>query len=673
MKKLILSCLTCIGVLGLYSFPDIYQDSFNTGITAAHAQDDFIIEDETTLIEYTGNESHVIIPPQITKICANCINNNQDIISITLPDGLLEIGAVAFSGCTNLESINIPDTVTTIGTAAFGNCSSLTSVTIPASVTELGMLLFTGCSSLKQVEMECEISSVPYLCFSECAVEEITLPNSVQVIANQAFAGCSALKTVHTGTQLQRIEEKAFLNCAKLEDISLPAQMQYIDTTAFDGCDLLKEKHMVNDSFIIDQILIQAKPQYPIYQIPENIITVMNNAINKTKVVAIECPSSLRYICKSAFSSNHDLMDIKFNQGCQTISENALSDCRSLNSVYIPDSVNSIEHQEDLYLTALYGIPGSAAEVFAANNQISFHEKATDSKPDRTAFDYKKDGWYFGNSGSVFGDSYYLTEQDRECLVDIGIDTEIENQEWHGSCNGLSTTLILMKNGVISPQQFQADTIFEIEPTSRVQSFINYYQLSQTKRLSDKYIPDNQMIYQLDQGLQTSQRKGTLFLLTFSTKRESLHAVVGYELQSGVWDYDGKYYDRCVLVWDSNFPNGLHEDSCLYYNRTTFEYCIPYYGVHVAKGSDENVGGLIEAINDLNILSSYPYPFEQYYKKGDLNCDGDISLEDVSLLISHLVTKKTLSMNQMKLADLSDDKKVDSIDLTLLKKTILSQ
>ncbi len=673
MKRMIFIFLTCICALALYNLTILatLHDSMNTRVTTAHAQDDFIIEDETILVQYTGNASNVTIPPQITKICANCMKNSQDIISITLPDGLLEIGAVAFSGCTNLESINIPDTVTTIGLAAFANCSSLTSVTIPASVTELEQLLFTGCSSLKQIEIQSETSSVPYLCFSECAVEEITLPDSVQVIANQAFANCQSLKTVHTGTQLQKIEEKAFLNCTQLEDISLPAQMQFIDTTAFDGCDLLKEKHTVNGSFIIDQILIQAEPQYPIYQIPDNVITVMNDAVNQTRAVAIECPDSLRYLRESAFASNSELMDIKLNQGCQMIAENALSDCRSLNSVFIPDSVKSIEHQDNLYLTALYGIPGSAAEEFAANNQISFHENKPVQNYANVKFDYTKDGWHFGNTKNVFGENYILTEQDRAYLSDLGIDAENIDKEWQGACAGLSSTVILMKNGIISPQQFQEDSISEIELTKAVQSFINFYQLSFIKRNSGQWKSTNQKIYLLNEFLPTKQREGELFLLTFSLSSGS-HAVVGYELESGKWEYDGKSYDRRILVWDPNYPNALHEDSCMYFNRMTFDYCIPDYGVHVAEGSDENIGALIDVENDLTVINKNPYPFDLYYSKGDLNCDGKVSFSDVDILINHLNTKKPLSVTQMYLADLSNDMIVNSADLSLLKKEILS-
>ena len=69
------------------------------------------------------------------------------------------------------------------------------------------------------------------------------------------------------------------------------------------------------------------------------------------------------------------------------------------------------------------------------------------------------------------------------------------------------------------------------------------------------------------------------FLLTFTTKTGS-HGVVGYGLESGA--------------------------SFLYYDSTTLDYCIPYYGVHVADGTADNTAGIIAVSNDLRALDATP-------------------------------------------------------------------
>ncbi|MBQ1213430.1 MAG: leucine-rich repeat domain-containing protein, partial [Tidjanibacter sp.] len=48
--------------------------------------------------------------------------------SVTIGNGVTEIGGSAFWGCTSLTSVTIPDSVTSIGNNAFENCTSLKSV-----------------------------------------------------------------------------------------------------------------------------------------------------------------------------------------------------------------------------------------------------------------------------------------------------------------------------------------------------------------------------------------------------------------------------------------------------------------------------------------------------------------------------------------------------------------
>ncbi|MBR2333397.1 MAG: leucine-rich repeat domain-containing protein, partial [Rikenellaceae bacterium] len=66
----------------------------------------------------------------------------------------------AFSGCKGLTSITIPDGVTEIGELAFSGCTGLTSITIPDSVTSIGENAFKGCTALKVVY--CKATTPPW-------------------------------------------------------------------------------------------------------------------------------------------------------------------------------------------------------------------------------------------------------------------------------------------------------------------------------------------------------------------------------------------------------------------------------------------------------------------------------------------------------------------------------
>lgn len=92
--------------------------------------------DTATLHEYTGNDTVVEIPSEIT------IGGTTYTVT--------SIAGSAFVG-TDVEEVIIPDTVTSIGNDAFRGCTELRYVTINGSV-QIGSNAFNSCSSLMLVD-----------------------------------------------------------------------------------------------------------------------------------------------------------------------------------------------------------------------------------------------------------------------------------------------------------------------------------------------------------------------------------------------------------------------------------------------------------------------------------------------------------------------------------------
>ena len=606
-----------------------------------------------TLVEYGSTKTErIVIPENVHRLAPFVLSGHKELQEITLPTGLTEIGNSALSNCTSLMTITIPNTVNRIGKTAFGNCSELKSISLSAEITELEDSIFGGCSALK----------------------EITIPESVQSIGNTAFVDCTSLQKISGCSKLECIGSNAFLNCVHLESIALPDTIQYISPSAFEGCDILKQMYTSEDSFVLGKVLISSSPKSKFWQIPDGVVTIANNALNKTNVFEITFPDSLRYVCSNALSDNTDLMELRLNTGLKSIGKNALSVCESLHTLVIPSTVSVIEPQENHSLTDIYGTPGSAAEQFAKENGIRFHNESEIvlSGKDLT-IDYEKDGWYFGNSGDVFGGEYFLTEADRQRLLDFGRDTQGVDKEWEGSCVGLALTVILMKNGIFTPSDLQsgAQTLSDVQPTDAVRSFINYYQCTQGRDSSSTGMSDYQKVYYMSQHLPNVKYGESPFLLVFDCYDGS-HGVVAYGLEEGTWSHFGRNYDRRILVWDSNYPDQLNDGSCLYYDSLTLDFCIPAYDVHVAEGASDNTPGLVSARNELNVLNAYPYQFPDD-KPGDVNLDGSVTVADAVLLCKHLSTEAQLTGRAFRLADLSCDSNVNTTDLTLLKRQLLFQ
>lgn len=120
---------------------------------------------------------------------------NRDILSLTLPAGLREIGRRAFYECTALKHIDFPEALRTMGFAAFYGCASLTEAVLPK--THSGVLqnsVFQDCTSLKRVN----------------------IPAGVTAINGWAFCGCTS------------IGQQVFWNCPKLTTINLPDNLSLI-------------------------------------------------------------------------------------------------------------------------------------------------------------------------------------------------------------------------------------------------------------------------------------------------------------------------------------------------------------------------------------------------------------------------------------------------------------
>ena len=64
------------------------------------------------------------------------------------------------------------------------------------------------------------------------------IPKSVEFIGFGAFRSCENLKEVRfaKGSELKKIDEKAFDGCVSLEEITLPLKLQRVESFAFHSC-----------------------------------------------------------------------------------------------------------------------------------------------------------------------------------------------------------------------------------------------------------------------------------------------------------------------------------------------------------------------------------------------------------------------------------------------------
>ncbi|MDE6034515.1 MAG: leucine-rich repeat protein [Ruminococcus sp.] len=88
-----------------------------------------IVVVNNAIIDAVDCKGDVVIPDGIVAITGSGFSNSR-ITSITIPEGVAEIGDYAFYGCDYLKEITIPESVTYIGDATFADCSRFSLITI---------------------------------------------------------------------------------------------------------------------------------------------------------------------------------------------------------------------------------------------------------------------------------------------------------------------------------------------------------------------------------------------------------------------------------------------------------------------------------------------------------------------------------------------------------------
>ena len=113
---------------------------------------------------------------------------NLDVKNIVIENGVTVIGKNTFEDCSYLETVTIADSVTSIGDNAFAGCESMTEAVIPDSVKEIGNGAFSGCVNLSSLELGNGLTSVGLGAFTDCNnLKGVTIPESVTSIGNIAF------------------------------------------------------------------------------------------------------------------------------------------------------------------------------------------------------------------------------------------------------------------------------------------------------------------------------------------------------------------------------------------------------------------------------------------------------------------------------------------------------
>lgn len=288
--------------------------------------------------DYRDQIMKVTIPQGVTNICEDAFLWCGNLMEISIPDSVTSIGSDAFTYCENLRRIHLPDSISTIGPEAFFGCG-VEEITIPRSMTRIEEYAFRG-SNLKKINFHAGVTYIGDYAFQWSDFEEVTLPAGLTYLGTWAFNENAKLKTVQFTGSVQQIGRYAFYECESLEMMYLPDGVEEIGDYAFSKCEKLEEVYL-----------------------PESLNRIGINAFqNCTNLKIIDMPETMEYIGEGAFQWCKSLESITLPDGIESIENSTFFGCKSLKRIVIPEGVSRIA--KNAFSGGCYGLeeivlPGS--------------------------------------------------------------------------------------------------------------------------------------------------------------------------------------------------------------------------------------------------------------------------------------------------------------------------
>ncbi|MDD4290632.1 MAG: leucine-rich repeat protein [Clostridia bacterium] len=158
----------------------------------------------------------------------------KSLVTVTLPEGLMEIGSYAFYSCESIEKLDLPESLVTIGGSAFALCVSLREIYIPSNIKNLDFYsVFAGCDSLNSIIVAEDnpyftiIDGVLFnkemttlILYSVAKTDtEYIVPEGVLFLAPNSFGANKALTKVTLPKSLLAVGDRALYGVDNLKEV----------------------------------------------------------------------------------------------------------------------------------------------------------------------------------------------------------------------------------------------------------------------------------------------------------------------------------------------------------------------------------------------------------------------------------------------------------------------
>lgn len=349
------------------------------------------------LLGYYGLGGDIVLPNTVTKIGDEALKGNDNIVSITIPGSVKDIGNNAFEGCTKLERVIFTNPGQASGNliirvSAFQDCKKLTECEIPARAYQVVGNIFKGCTSLTEVKVN---AANPYYFTQDGVLFGPALVNyqpqyedayTLQSYPAGREGAYTIPSTVH-GKEIDQIWTSGFEGAAGLTDISIPDSIGRLGTAAFESTGLT---HVTIPDTVqqVDPAVFQNCTSLVSVKLPNGITEIDQYLFaNCISLQHVDMPDTITKINIYAFHNCTSLTSLALPKGLTSLSVGCFEKCYNLQHVVVPPSVINFPKDDDVGVynpfkyspVTVYVQKGSTGDKFFNNNLEELQASATAS------------------------------------------------------------------------------------------------------------------------------------------------------------------------------------------------------------------------------------------------------------------------------------------------------
>ena len=278
------------------------------------------------------------------EIPNHAMNGKESLTSIVFPEnGLKKMsgetggGRGAFNGCANLSgSLTIPEGVEELGPGCFAGCTSLTgTLTLPSTLKKLGV------QECYEPIYDGVFASCNFVC-------EIKLPEGLEVLGSGTFCDCKNIYgEIHLPDGLKAIGAGAFLGCENLTgSITIPQGVTTIPFNTFNGTWVGGTLSLHDGIISIGSGAFANTGLKGELRLPKDLEVISHSAFYNCDFSGnLVLPENLHTIGNQAFAYNWRLMGtLEIPENVISIGAGAFAKCSSIEGVIFPEGLESIRY-----------------------------------------------------------------------------------------------------------------------------------------------------------------------------------------------------------------------------------------------------------------------------------------------------------------------------------------